>query len=91
MAAETGLLGLACFLLVIFVLLSNGFNYCKQIQGLWPLTFLQGTVCGLSGFLVQSFLDNTFYTVQLGVMMWLIFGLTAALICLNPAAGAKLD
>ncbi len=83
MAAETGLVGLACFLWMLFVLLRNGLIYCKQIKDLWPLTFLQGAVTGLFGFLVQSFFDNTFYTVQLGILMWLIFGLTVAVTRLN--------
>ncbi len=84
LAAETGLLGLACFLWMLFVLLWHGLNYCKQIKDAWPLTFLQGAVSGLFGFLVQSFFDNTFYTVQLGVLMWLIFGLMVAVTRLNP-------
>lgn len=73
MAAENGLVGLACFLWMLFVLLRQGFNYCK-------LPFLQGIVFGLFGFLVQSFFDNTFYVVQLAVFMWLIFGLIVAVI-----------
>lgn len=77
-AAETGLLGLACFLWMLFVLLRHGFDYCQRIKELWPLTILQGSVSGLSGFLVQSSFDNTFFTVQLGVLMWLIFGLIVA-------------
>ena len=72
-AAETGLLGLACFLWMLFVLLRHGLVHCQQIKDLWPLTFLQGTVAGLIGFLAQSFFDNTFYTVQLSMLMWLVF------------------
>jgi putative inorganic carbon (HCO3(-)) transporter len=85
MAAETGLVGLACFLWMLFVLLRQGLNYCNQIKDLWPLTLLRGTVSGLFGFLAQSFFDNTFYTVQLVVFMWLIFGLMAAVIRLYPS------
>lgn len=84
MAAETGLVGLACFLWMLFVLLRHGLNCCKQIKDSWPLTFLQGTVSGLFGFLVQSFFDNTFYTVQLSMLMWMIFGLMVAVTRLNP-------
>jgi len=86
LTAETGLLGLSCFLWMLFVLLWYGFNFCKQINDSWQLTILQGILSGLIGFLVQSFFDNTFYTVQLGVLMWLIFGLTVALTRLNPAS-----
>lgn len=89
LTAETGLIGLLCFLWMLFVLLRNGFYYCHQIKDLWPLTFMQGAVSGLLGFLVQSFFDNTFYTVQLGVLMWMMFGLIVALIRLNPPAASQ--
>ena len=79
MAAEIGLMGLAFFLWTLFLLLREGLIYCQRLKDGWSLAFLQGTVSGLSGFLVQSFFDNTFYTVQLGVLMWLLFGLTVAL------------
>jgi len=84
MAAETGLLGLTCFLWMVFVLLRQGLNHCRHIKDSWPLTILQGAVAGLFGFLAQSFFDNTFYTVQLGVLMWLLFGLTVTVMRLNP-------
>ena len=85
MAAETGLVGLACFLWMLFVLLWHGFNNCTQIKDPWLLAFLQGGLSGLCGFLVQSFFDNTFYTVQLGMLMWLIIGLIVAVTRLNPS------
>jgi len=79
MAAETGLLGLACFLYLLFVLLWQCFRHCHQVENSWDLAILQGAISGLCGFLVQSFFDNTFYNVQLGVLMWLFFGLMVAL------------
>ena len=91
LAAETGLAGLACFLWMLFVLLRHGLNYCKQIKDWWPLAILQGSVSGLFGFLVQSFFDNTFYTVQLGVLMWLIFGLMVAVIRLPAGRECIVD
>jgi putative inorganic carbon (HCO3(-)) transporter len=84
MAAETGLVGLACFLWMLFALLRQGLIYCKRIKDSWTLTVLQGTVSGLFGFLVQGFFDNTFYTVQLSMLMWMIFGLMAAVTRLTP-------
>ena len=78
MAAETGLFGLFSFLWMLFVLLRKGIDHCKNIKHSWSLTLLQGAISGLFGFWVQSFFDNTFYTVQLGVYMWLIVGLMVA-------------
>jgi putative inorganic carbon (HCO3(-)) transporter len=79
MAAETGLAGLACFLWVLFVLFSQAIRSCKKIKDIYPLALLQGSIAGLSGFLVQSFFDNTFYTVQLSMLMWVFFGFMSAL------------
>jgi len=86
MTAETGLAGLFCFLWMVFVLYQQGIRSFKLIKDEWMLPLLQGLVIGLLGFLVQSFLDNTFYTVQLGMYMWLIFGFIVAVILLNPKA-----
>jgi len=86
LTAETGVIGLAAFLWMLFVLLKNGLYHCYHINDLWQLTMLQGVVSGLFGFLVQSFFDNTFYTVQLGVLMWLLFGLMVSLMRLRTNA-----
>ncbi len=86
LAAETGLTGLACFLWMLFVLFRNGLYYCHHIKDTWQLTLLQGAVSGLFGFLVQSFFDNTFYTVQLGVLMWLFICLIVAVTRLDPSS-----
>jgi len=83
LTAETGLLGLGCFLWMLFVLLRHGLSYCRQISDPWPLTYLQGTVAGLIGYLVQSFFDNTFYTSQLGLLMWILMGLLVAVTRIN--------
>ena len=86
LTAETGVIGLAAFLWMLFVLLKNGLYHCYHINDLWQLTMLQGVVSGLFGFLVHSFFDNTFYTVQLGVLMWLLFGLMVSLMRLRTNA-----
>ena len=78
MAAETGLLGLGCFLWVLFVLLKHGIQSCFRIKDYWSLSIAQGAVTGLLGLLVQSFFDNTLYTVQLGVIFWVLVGIIVA-------------
>jgi len=89
LTAETGLLGLGCFLWVLFVLFKQGVNVCRLTESLWPLTFLQGALAGLFGFLVQSFFDNTFFTVQLGVLLWMLIGLSVAIIRLSSINAGK--
>ena len=50
MAAETGLLGLSCFLWMVFVLFWNSINSCHQIKDYWPLAILQGSYPVYQGF-----------------------------------------
>ena len=88
LTAETGVIGLAAFLWFLFVLMGNGLAACWEIKETDRLTVVQGTVCGLFGFLFQSFFDNTFYTVQLGVFMWMVFAVLIALIRL-PKEGMR--
>lgn len=72
MAAEIGLVGLAVFLWVIFALLfkahcivvRRGKSFC------WAVLF--GFYCGFLGFLAHSFVDTNFYSVQLGVFLWVM-------------------
>jgi len=84
MTAETGFLGLVSFLWVLFTVFRHGVMGSFHIHDPWALTILQGLVCGLFGFLVQSFFDNTFYTVQLGMLMWIIVGMVMSVIRINP-------
>ncbi len=78
LAAETGFVGLAVFLWFLYTLFHSSLQHCWSMKSGWPLTFLQGAVSGLAGFLFQSAFDNTFYTVQLGVLMWVLFGFAVA-------------
>ncbi len=74
MAAETGLFGLSCFLGLLLAILWHGIRSCKQIVEPWSLTVLQGVLCGFVGLLAQGFFDNTFFTVQLSMLLWLMIG-----------------
>jgi len=85
MAAETGILGLGCFLFMLFVLFRHGLIYCSQIHDPWILNALQGVLTGIFALFVQSFLDNTLYTVQLSMFMWLMIGMAVALTQLEPS------
>ena len=78
MAAETGLIGLSAFLWVIIVLLKNSFKNLKRITDPSARPLLLSFLAGLTGFLIHSFFDTNFYSVQLGSFMWLIMGLIVA-------------
>lgn len=78
MAAETGIVGLASFLLVIISLFAVSFKNMKKIKSEFYINILIGLLAGLFGFLVHSFFDVNFYALQLANLMWFIMGLIMA-------------
>lgn len=83
MAAEIGFIGLGCFLWMLFVLYSKGLYTLQTLHDPWLNALLQGALGGLFGYLVECFLDNSLYTVQLGILFWIMLGLVGSIINLN--------
>ncbi len=79
MTAETGVLGLLSFLWLLFVLYKNFFKAVRKMQESNLKLLLIGFGAGLSGFLLHSFFDTNFYSVQLSSLMWLIIGVVVAI------------
>ena len=86
MAAETGILGLLSFLWLSSVLFYRSFRNLAAMQDPFLAAFLFGSLIGLGGFLVHSFFDTNFYSVQLGSFMWLIMGLIVAIQKIDKAS-----
>ena len=78
MAVETGILGLLSFLWVAGVLFYRSIRNLAHMRDPLLAMLLLGSLIGLGGFLVHSFFDTNFYSVQLGSFMWLIMGLIVA-------------
>jgi len=79
MAAEMGLFGLAIFGWMIVILFKEAYkNFLEIKDPLWKAVFF-GTVIGFGSFLIHSFFDTFFYSVQLGSLMWVIMGLIVAI------------
>ncbi len=78
MFAETGMLGLGSFLWVIIVLFRWLFRTLKKAQDEALSRVLLGVTAGFSAYLLHSFFDSTFYSVQLGILLWLQIGLAVA-------------
>jgi len=79
MAAETGLVGITFFLWMLFVLFRDSLRALKQIEIQRHKILLFGFTTGLLGFLIHSFFDTNFYSVQLGSLLWIIMGVIVAL------------
>lgn len=85
MAAETGLIGLFCFLWLLMVFFKNSLYSLKIIADrAWFKPLLEGLIAGIGGLLINSFLDNSLYTVQLSVLFWLTIGFSISIMYLNP-------
>ncbi len=74
MVVEIGLLGLGTFLWSIFVLFKSSLQNLRKIKNEFWFFLIAGLLSGLFGFLVHSFFDTNFYSVQLGNLMWVVMG-----------------
>ena len=79
--AEMGLLGLGILGWMIFVLFREARRGLAWVKDSVLGFVLPGAMAGLLGFLVHSFVDTNFYSVQLGNLMWVTMGMIGA--CLN--------
>ena len=86
MAVETGILGLLSFLWVIGVLFYRSIRNLAHMRDPLLGMLLLGSLIGLGGFLVHSFFDTNFYSVQLGSFMWLVMGLIVAIQKIDKAS-----
>lgn len=85
LAAETGIVGLFCFLAIMVMLfhrsLENIRSYFAKDQNLGVLAL--SLLSGVFAFLVHSFFDTHFYSLQLSVYLWFMIG-TLVAICKMP-------
>ena len=82
LAAETGVVGLIAFLW-IFVKLFRWFLSSLAAYGTKNDTLIipaLGLLSGIFAFLIQSFVDNHFYSLQLSVYLWFVTGLLVVML-----------
>jgi putative inorganic carbon (HCO3(-)) transporter len=76
--AETGIIGLASFLYILYCFYRNFFQNFRRIKDEWLSLIALGFAAGISGFLVHIFIDTHLYSLQLGTMFWLALGIAIA-------------
>lgn len=74
MTSDTGLIGVASFIWMLLVLFWNCLSALKHSTNHAYKMLLIGAATGLLGFLIHSFFDTNFYSVQLGSLMWVMMG-----------------
>ena len=83
MAAEIGMIGLVSFFMLMGVLFVRAVKAIVPMRDAFLKSIAAGACAGLFGFLVQSGLDTTLYSVQLANLMWIIMGLIVAAIAVD--------
>lgn len=79
-AAETGLLGLTTFLLLLGAILWRWWQAVRVLENRDPVrAMVLGLSAGLIGFLLQSAFDTNFYALRQAVLFWTLAGLATGL------------
>jgi len=80
LAAETGIVGLLCFFWIIMEAFHRSLGkiemYFAQDRNLAAVTI--GLLSGIFAFLIHSFFDTNFYSLQLSVYLWFMIGMLVA-------------
>ncbi len=81
LAAETGLLGLGCFLFMVFKLFQS--TLTLVFLPIFQKDFLKfialGLLAGLAAFLIHSFFDTNLYSLQLSIYFWYMVGILGSI------------
>ena len=72
MTAETGILGFFSFMWIIGRLFVRTWRNVRRIADQFLYTILLGFFTGWTAFMIHSFVDTNFYSVQLGTLLWLL-------------------
>jgi len=78
-AAETGIVGLASFLMLIGTFFIHTIKSLAKIKDKFYHAVLTGISAGIIVTLVHSAVDTNLYSLQLSVLFWVMLGLNAAL------------
>ena len=78
-AAETGIVGLVSFLMVIGTFLIYTMKSLTKMKDKFRHAVLSGISAGIIVTLVHSAVDTNLYSLQLSVLFWIMLGINAAL------------
>ena len=81
MASEIGIIGLLSFLAILIVFFYQGIktlNNSEQKTFSWYV--LLAALAAISGYCIQMGVDTIFYSLDLGILFWLMLGMGAAVV-----------
>jgi O-antigen ligase len=76
MASEIGIIGLSSFLFILIVFFYHGIkalNNSEQKTFFWYV--LLAVLASILGYCVQMGVDTNFYSLDLGILFWLMLGM----------------
>lgn len=91
MAAETGLIGLASFLIVLALFFYNGVKILNENKRNLSWYILLGALASVLGYCVQMGVDTNFYSLDLGMLFWLLLGMGVAAMKLTDLNSGNLE
>ncbi len=72
---ETGIVGIICFVILIFKVFQYLFSGLKKVVSFSDKVYLIGFISGLSGYMVQSVFDNTWYNYRVVLIFWMFISM----------------
>lgn len=79
MASEIGIIGLVSFLCLLSAFFFFGIRALNTGEKSFSWYILLAALAGTLGYCVQMGVDTTFYSLDLGILFWLILGLATAI------------
>lgn len=78
MAAEIGIIGLISFLAILLLFFYNGIKIINTRQRTFSWYVLLASLAAVLGYSVQMAVDTLFYSLDLGLLFWILLGLGTA-------------
>jgi len=78
MSCEIGIIGLASFLLILTLFFYEGIKIIRNQQKTFFWYILVASLAAVLGYSVQMAVDTTFYSLDLGLLFWILLGLGIA-------------
>ena len=78
MSCEIGIIGLASFLLILTLFFYEGIKTINTQQKTFSWYVLLASLTAVLGFCVQMAVDTIFYSLDFGILFWILFGLAVS-------------
>lgn len=78
MAAEIGIIGLSAFFLILIIFFYGGIKIIITKQRTFSWYILLAAIAAIVGYCVQMTVDTNFYSLDLGLLFWMILGVGVA-------------